>query len=66
MRNEKARRFLSQMRPKPAQPLGTKFPKAHPAALRLLERLLAFDPALRCARNALLARPSGPHTRTLL
>ncbi|KAK6773562.1 hypothetical protein RDI58_028800 [Solanum bulbocastanum] len=44
IRNEKARRYLSSMRKK--QPVGfaKKFPNADPLALRLLERLLAFDP----------------------
>ena len=48
VRNEKARRFLAQMPSKPAVSLVTRFPKAHPAAVVLLERLLAFDPSKRC------------------
>ena len=48
VRNEKARRFLSQMKPKPPVPFATRFPRAHPSAIRLLERLLAFDPNKRC------------------
>ena len=48
VRNEKARRFLSQMKPKLPVPFATRFPRAHPAAIRLLERLLAFDPNKRC------------------
>jgi len=47
VRNEKARRFLSQMPPKAAQPLGARFPRASPEALRLLARLLSFDPHTR-------------------
>ncbi|KAL0367986.1 UNVERIFIED_CONTAM: Mitogen-activated protein kinase [Sesamum calycinum] len=44
IRNEKARRYLSSMRKKKAIPLSHKFPNADPLALRLLERMLAFDP----------------------
>lgn len=32
------------MRKKPPTPFSQKFPNADPSALRLLERLLAFDP----------------------
>ena len=44
IRNEKARRYLSNMRKKPKVPLTKKFPGIDPMALHLLERLLAFDP----------------------
>lgn len=44
IRNEKARRYLSNMRRKQPVPLTQKFPNADPLALRLLQRLLAFDP----------------------
>lgn len=44
IRNEKARRYLSSMRKKPPIPFSQKFPNVDPLALRLLERLLAFDP----------------------
>ncbi|KAL9239018.1 hypothetical protein vseg_013377 [Gypsophila vaccaria] len=44
IRNEKARRYLSSMRKKQPIPFSQKFPKVDPLALRLLERLLAFDP----------------------
>lgn len=44
IRNDKARRYLSSMRKKPPVPFAHKFPDANPLALRLLERLLAFDP----------------------
>ena len=47
VRNEKARRFLSSMRKKPPQNLMAKFPMAEPAAVKLIERMLAFDPAHR-------------------
>ena len=58
VRNEKARRFLSQMKPKPAVSFAVRFPRAHPSAVRLLERLLAFDPNKRCgvARRACALR----------
>lgn len=44
VRNEKARRYLSSMRKKRQIPLSQKFPNADPLALRLLERMLAFEP----------------------
>ncbi|MBA0806491.1 hypothetical protein Gohar_005942, partial [Gossypium harknessii] len=44
IRNEKARRYLSSMRRKQPVPFSHKFPNVDPLALRLLERLLAFDP----------------------
>lgn len=44
IRNEKARRYLSNMRKKKPVPLSQKIPNADPLALRLLEGLLAFDP----------------------
>lgn len=44
VRNEKARRYLSSMRKKKPIPFSHKFPNADPLALRLLERMLAFEP----------------------
>lgn len=44
VRNEKARRYLSTMRRKQPVRFSHKFPNADPSALKLLERLLAFDP----------------------
>jgi mitogen-activated protein kinase 1/3 len=44
VRNEKARRFLGTMRVKPKAILRDKFPKASDRALKLLSRLLSFDP----------------------
>lgn len=44
VRNEKARRYLSTMKKKQPIPFSRKFPKADLSALKLLERLLAFDP----------------------
>ncbi|RZR92248.1 hypothetical protein BHM03_00020500 [Ensete ventricosum] len=44
VRNEKARRYLGSMRKKQPVPFAQKFPNADPLALKLLERLLAFDP----------------------
>ncbi|KAJ4975658.1 hypothetical protein NE237_000764 [Protea cynaroides] len=43
IRNEKARRYLTSMRKKQPMPFSQKFPSADPLALKLLERLLAFD-----------------------
>ncbi|XXG83974.1 hypothetical protein AAC387_Pa10g1603 [Persea americana] len=57
IRNEKARRYLSSMRRKSPVPLSQKFPNADPLALRLLERLLAFDPKDRPSAEEALADP---------
>jgi len=43
VRNDKARKYLTEMRRKQPVPFTHKFPKADPQALRLLQRLLAFD-----------------------
>nr|GLL35334.1 mitogen-activated protein kinase 9-like isoform X1 [Ipomoea trifida]GMD33935.1 mitogen-activated protein kinase 9-like [Ipomoea batatas] len=57
IRNEKARRYLSNMRKKQPIPYAQKFPHADPLALRLLERLLAFDPKDRPSADEALADP---------
>ncbi|KAG8370128.1 hypothetical protein BUALT_Bualt14G0085200 [Buddleja alternifolia] len=57
IRNEKARRYLSSMRRKKPVPLTHKFPNADPLALRLLERMLAFDPKDRPSAEEALADP---------
>ncbi|GLT54272.1 hypothetical protein SLA2020_274840 [Shorea laevis] len=57
VRNEKARRYLTSMRKKQPVPFEQKFPNADPLALRLLERLLAFDPKDRPTAEEALADP---------
>ncbi len=57
VRNEKARRFLLNMRRKPGVNLEQYFPKADKGALRLLKRMLAFDPAERPTSEEALADP---------
>ncbi|KAL6873892.1 hypothetical protein ACP4OV_013974 [Aristida adscensionis] len=57
IRNEKARRYLSCMRKKHPIPFTQKFRNADPLALRLLERLLAFDPKDRPSAEEALADP---------
>ncbi|CAD5179541.1 unnamed protein product [Musa acuminata subsp. malaccensis] len=57
VRNEKARRYLGSMRKKQPVPFGQKFPNADPLALKLLERLLAFDPKDRPTAEEALADP---------
>ncbi|XP_022987945.1 mitogen-activated protein kinase 9 [Cucurbita maxima] len=57
IRNEKARRYISNMRRKQPVPLTQKFPNADPLALRLLKRLLAFDPKDRPTAEEALADP---------
>uniref|UniRef100_A0A2C9UNG2 mitogen-activated protein kinase n=1 Tax=Manihot esculenta TaxID=3983 RepID=A0A2C9UNG2_MANES len=57
IRNEKARRYLNNMRKKLPVPFSQKFPNVDPLALRLLERLLAFDPKDRPTAEEALADP---------
>ena len=45
VRNEKARRFLLNMRKKPGVSFETHFPRADRGALSLLRKMLAFDPS---------------------
>ncbi|KAL2342355.1 hypothetical protein Fmac_003640 [Flemingia macrophylla] len=57
IRNEKAKRYLSGMKKKQQVPFSQKFPNADPLGLRLLERLLAFDPKDRPTAEEALADP---------
>ncbi|XP_078438914.1 mitogen-activated protein kinase 9-like [Wolffia australiana] len=57
IRNEKARRYLGGMRRKNPVPFTQKFPNVDPFALRLLERLLAFDPKNRPSAEEALNDP---------
>ncbi|XP_051126239.1 mitogen-activated protein kinase 15-like [Andrographis paniculata] len=57
VRNEKARRYLTSMRKKQPISFAQKFPNADPLALRLLQRLLAFDPKDRPTAEEALADP---------
>ncbi|XP_022137458.1 mitogen-activated protein kinase 9-like [Momordica charantia] len=57
IRNEKARRYLGNMRKKPPVPFSRKFPNVDPLALTLLERLLAFDPKRRLTAEEALSDP---------
>uniref|UniRef100_A0A453F6Q7 Protein kinase domain-containing protein n=2 Tax=Aegilops tauschii subsp. strangulata TaxID=200361 RepID=A0A453F6Q7_AEGTS len=57
IRNEKARRYLSSMRKKQPVCFSERFPKADPAALKLMQRLLAFDPKDRPTAEEALADP---------
>lgn len=57
VRNEKARRFLTNMRRKPGVPFEQHFPRADKVALLLLHKLLAFDPADRPTSEEALADP---------
>ncbi|TKY49261.1 Mitogen-activated protein kinase 19 [Spatholobus suberectus] len=57
VRNEKARKYLMEMRKKSPVPFEQKFPNADPLALRLLRRLLAFDPKDRPTAQEALADP---------
>ncbi|XP_065857685.1 mitogen-activated protein kinase 12 [Euphorbia lathyris] len=55
--NEKARKYLNSMRKKQPVPLSKKIPNADPLALKILERLLAFDPKDRPSAEEALADP---------
>ncbi|XP_038707821.1 mitogen-activated protein kinase 17-like [Tripterygium wilfordii] len=55
--NEKARSYLNSMRKKSPIPLSKVFPNSDPVALRLLKRLLAFDPRARPSAEEALADP---------
>ncbi len=57
VRNEKARRFLSNMKQKPGTPFDQYFPNVDPLALALMRRLLAFDPSDRPSAEEALADP---------
>ncbi|GLT62256.1 hypothetical protein SLA2020_349060 [Shorea laevis] len=57
VRNEKARKYLTEMRKKHPVPFEQKFPNADPLALRLLQRLLAFDPKDRPTAEEALSDP---------
>ncbi|XP_076933469.1 mitogen-activated protein kinase 9-like [Bidens hawaiensis] len=57
IRNEKARRYLNNMRKKQPVPFTHKFPNVDPLALKLLERLIAFDPKNRPSAEESLADP---------
>ncbi|XP_071733625.1 mitogen-activated protein kinase 15-like [Rutidosis leptorrhynchoides] len=57
IRNEKARRYLSSMRKKKPIPFSQKFPNADPLALRLLEKMLAFEPRDRPTAEEALSDP---------
>ncbi|XP_075498021.1 mitogen-activated protein kinase 20-like isoform X2 [Primulina tabacum] len=57
VRNEKARRYLTSMRKKQPVSFAQKFPNADPLAIRLLERLLAFDPKDRPTAEEALGDP---------
>ncbi|GAB4849286.1 Mitogen-activated protein kinase 19 [Ancistrocladus abbreviatus] len=57
VRNEKARKYLTDMRKKHPVPFSQKFPNADPLALCLLKRMLAFDPKDRPTAEEALADP---------
>uniref|UniRef100_A0ACD5VHP3 Uncharacterized protein n=1 Tax=Avena sativa TaxID=4498 RepID=A0ACD5VHP3_AVESA len=57
IRNEKARRYLENMKTKYPVPFSQKFPGVDPMALHLLERLLAFDPSDRPTAEEALEDP---------
>ncbi|CAH1450021.1 unnamed protein product [Lactuca virosa] len=57
VRNDKARKYLTDMRRKKAVTFSEKFLDVDPLALRLLQRLLAFDPKDRPTAEQALADP---------
>lgn len=67
VQNEKARRFLLNMRHKPATPLSQAFPGVDRQSLAMLQRMLVFDPDGRPSAAQLLSDPyfkgKEPHTK---
>ncbi|KAL2472733.1 Mitogen-activated protein kinase 19 [Forsythia ovata] len=57
VRNEKARKYLTDMRKKHSVSFAEKFPTADPLAVKLLRRLLAFDPKDRPTAEEALGDP---------
>jgi len=57
VRNDKARRFLAALPPRPPACLEASFPSVAPESLAMLQRLLAFDPSARPTAAQLLADP---------
>ncbi|XP_073058300.1 mitogen-activated protein kinase 15-like [Primulina eburnea] len=57
VRDEKARKYLSDVKKKYPVTFTNKFPNADPLALKLLKRLLAFDPKDRPSAEEALADP---------
>ncbi|KAJ0250474.1 Mitogen-activated protein kinase 18 [Hirschfeldia incana] len=57
VRNDKARKYLSEMKKKDPVIFSQKFSRADPLAIRLLQRLLAFDPKDRPTAAEALADP---------
>ncbi|GAB2229851.1 hypothetical protein Droror1_Dr00014107 [Drosera rotundifolia] len=57
VRNEKARKYLTDMRKKHPISFSEKFPNADPLGLRLLQKMLAFDPKDRPTAEEALADP---------
>lgn len=55
VRNEKARKYLMNMAKKHPVPFVHKFPSVDPMALKLLQRLLAFDPKDRPSAEEVLS-----------
>jgi len=53
--NEKARNYISSLKPRVKQPFARLYPDADSTALDLLERLLTFDPNKRIDVNDALA-----------
>ncbi|KAL7593893.1 hypothetical protein Lser_V15G33735 [Lactuca serriola] len=57
IKNEEARRYLSNMKKKIPIPFSQMFPNADPLGLRLLERMLAFEPKDRPTAEEALSDP---------
>lgn len=57
VRNDKARKYLLDMRKKQPVPFSHKFINVDPLALRLLQKMLAFDPKDRPTAEGALADP---------
>ncbi|CAM8913199.1 unnamed protein product [Rhodiola kirilowii] len=57
VRNEDAKRYISQLPVYPRQPLNRVFPHVNPLAIDLVEKMFTFDPSKRITVEQALAHP---------
>lgn len=57
IRNEDARRYMRHLPQFPRRPFASLFPKVHPVALDLIQRMLTFNPLQRITVEGALEHP---------